>query len=354
MKRLINRTYSAVAALALCIPALMFAQRAHGQSTTAVITNTVAHTDTDGNIMDVHDGNLEFFQGKFYLFGTRYGKTDGFGKTNRYVCYSSADLTHWQFHGEILKDAPEGVYYRPYVKFNARTRKYVLWYNWYPTLWDGKYGVAVAESPAGPFVIRNRDVKVKRDKPGDLGLFVDDDGSAYLIYTSIPEDHAISIEKLADDYLSSTMENSGVIATGCEACAMFKRNGLYYALFDRTCCFGPEGSGARVYTATKPLGPYTLRGNINRDAGEKPIIPAQQTHIATIPGPDGIQHIWMGDLWGSCKDGIKGHDFQYLSSPLQFDESGMIKKLVREDAVTLKLPHPVPEETDRKAAGPEH
>ena len=157
MKRLTISTYSAAVALALCIPALMFAQRASGQSTTAVITNTIAHTDTDGNIMDVHDGNLEFFQGKFYLFGTRYGKTDGFGKTNRYVCYSSADLTHWQFHGDILKDAPEGVYYRPYVKYNPRTKKYVLWYNWYPTLWNGQYGVAVADTPAGPFVIQGTD-----------------------------------------------------------------------------------------------------------------------------------------------------------------------------------------------------
>lgn len=337
MKRTAITTY--YAAIALFILALFIPQQVFGESRTAIISNTVAGTDTDGNIIDAHDGCLELFQGTFYLYGTRYGKTDGFTKANRYVCYSSTNLTQWRFIGEVLRDPPEGVYYRPYVKFNPHTKKYVLWYNWYATLWNGQYGVAVSESPAGPFVIQNPDVKVKYEKPGDHGLFVDDDGSAYLIYTSIKEGHAISIEKLSKDYLSSTLENGGIIAKGCEACAMFKRNGLYYALFDGTCCFGPAGSGARVYTATTPLGPYTLRGNINRGANNKVIIPAQQTHIATIPQPEGIQYIWMGDLWGSRKDGIKGHDLQYWSGPLQFDENGMIKTLVREDSVTLKLPN---------------
>ncbi len=35
----------------------------------------------------------------------------------------------------------------------------------------------------------------------------------------------------------------------------------------------------------------------------------------------------MGDLWGSRPDGVKGHNFQYWSSPLQFDNDGMIQQL---------------------------
>ncbi|RPH97694.1 MAG: hypothetical protein EHM72_13345 [Calditrichaeota bacterium] len=336
MKQIAFGTYWV--AIALLMPVLSLSQQALAESKTIIITNTVARSDTDGNFMDVHDGCLEFFDGIFYLYGTRYGKTDGFTKANRYVCYSSADLAQWRFHGEILTNPPEGIYYRPYVKFCAKTKKYVLWYNWYPSLWNGQYGVATSDSPAGPFVIHNNNVQVKHAQPGDLGLLVDD-GVAYLIYTSIANKHGISIEKLSDDYLSSTMENSGIIADGCEACAMFKRNDSYYALFDGTCCFCPGGTGARVYTAKSPLGPYTLRGNINRETNGKVIVPAQQTHIAEIPGPEGIQYVWMGDLWGSCKDGIKGHDLQYWSGPLQFDGSGLIETLVREDSVTLKLPN---------------
>jgi len=115
--------------------------------------------------------------------------------------------------------------------------------------------------------------------------------------------------------------------------AMFKRNGLYYVLFDTTTCFGPGGSGAQVYTATKPLGPYTFRGNINRDEKGVPIIAAQQTYVAQLPTSRGPVWIWMGDRWGSRPDGVKGHDFQYWSRPLVFNEDGTIQKLKWADGI---------------------
>ena len=304
-----------------------------------------------GNIIDAHDGCLELFQGKYYLYGTRYGSTDGWGKTNRYVYFSSPDLVTWTPHGEILKDAPPRTYYRPYVKYNRSTGKYVMWYNA-----DNQYGVAIADKPAGPFIISNPNVPVKYSGRGigDMGLFVDDDGTGYLAYTvgvggdfsvkvePIPH-HQICIEKLTRDYLGSSQETSAFVAGNCESPAMFKRKGIYYLLFDNTCAFGVDGSGARVYTATTPLGPFRYRGNINIMAGSardlpspwttpgsgRPdcIIKAQQTHVATLPTDKGTVYIWMGDRWSSRPDGIKGHDFQFWSSPLQFEEDGMIKSL---------------------------
>ena len=80
----------------------------------------------------------------------------------------------------------------------------MLWYNWYRKIWDGQYGVATSDRPQGPFTIDRDDVPLRRPAPGDLSLLVDDDATAYLIYTSIAQDHAISIEKLSADYLSST------------------------------------------------------------------------------------------------------------------------------------------------------
>ena len=97
----------------------------------------------------------------------------------------------------------------------------------------------------------------------------------------------MSVEKLAPDFKSSALENSGFIgAPTVEAPAMFKRaplsltplsrpvrtvgvwcvservelvawagRGVYYLLFDRLSCFGPQGSGAVVYTSTSsPMG----------------------------------------------------------------------------------------------------
>ena len=291
------------------------------------ISNHKPRRTADGQIVDAHDGCLEKFGDRYYLYGTAYGTTDGFSRKNRYRCYSSTNLVTWKFEGELLKGEASGVYYRPYVVFNKKTGNYVLWYNWYPTLWNGQYGVATSDSPAGPFTVRNDNVKVAYGKPGDLSLLVDDDGTAYLIYTSIEKKHSISVEKLAADYLSSTLENSGFLGSGCEAPALFNRGKLYYALFDTTSCFGPAGTGAQVHVAEKPLGPYQPKGNINRDAAGKPIISAQQTYVAQLPTSRGTVYIWMGDRWGSRPDGVKGHDFQYWSRPLQFTDDGSILPL---------------------------
>jgi hypothetical protein len=333
--------------------------------TAAKISNVQPRRDINGEIVDAHDGCLEFFDGTYYLYGTRYGKTDGFGRSNRYVCYSSPDLQTWTPHGDILKDATPGLYYRPYVKFNKSTGKYVLWCNA-----DSHYTVAVSETPAGPFTIKNSQVRMKNgDTQGDFGLFEDDDGTGYITYSFSPasvdwsartepiKHHQICVETLTPDYLGSTLEATEPIAGNVESPAMFKRNHIYYLLFDNTCCFCSDGSGARVYTAAKPLGPFTYRGNINLQAAgardlpspftapgtgrADSIINAQQTDVATLPSSLGPVYIWMGDRWGSRPDGIKGHDFQYWSRRLQFDPDGMIKQLAWDATVALPLAGPV-------------
>jgi hypothetical protein len=305
---------------------------------TVVIHNDTPRVDTAGRIVDAHDGDLQFFDGRYYLYGTAYGRTAGFSINNRFRVYSSPDLEHWTYDGELLKAPPDGVYYRPYVVYNATTRKYVLWYNWYPKLWDGQVGVATSDTPTGPFTIVNTKVHLSQaaDQPGDGSLFVDRDNTAYFIYTVIGQGHAVRVEKLSGDFLSSTGEASPILAKGCEAPALFRQNDAYYALFDSTCCFCAQGSGARVYKAASPLGPYTQLGNINRDAGSVPVIHAQQTYVATIPTVDGPALLWMADRWGSRPDRIKGHDFQYWS-PLRVSDDGMIAPLVETPQWSLSV-----------------
>ena len=294
------------------------------------INNRDPRRDEQGEIIDVHDGSLEFFAGRFYWYGTAYGDTDGFTTANSFRVYSSPDLNHWTAHGELLPGRPAGVYYRPYVKRCPTTGLYVLWYNWYPLLWEGQYGVAVSQRPEGPFKIVQEHASVNNGRPGDLGLFVDEDGKGYIIYSSIAKGHAISVERLTPDFYASTGESSGIISPDDEAPTLFRRGQTYYALLDICCCFGPQGSGAKVLTASQPLGPYTLRGNINRHVtprGNVPIINAQQAHVARFESTAGPIYVWTGDRWGSRMDGIKGHDFQFWSAPLKFGEDGSVAPL---------------------------
>lgn len=453
------------------------------------IDNIHPRKTIQGDFIDAHDGRIIQFEGQFYWYGTAYGNTNGFQTSNHYICYRSPDMVSWEFVGKLLPDAPEGVYYRPHVIYNSSTQKYVLWYNWYPKLWTGKFGVATADRPEGPFEIQNKDVQFKHSEIGlgDFGLMVDDDQTAYMVYNTIAG-HKVSIEKLSADYLSSTMENGGFLTEHSEAGSMFKRDGKYYLLTDYTCCFCNQGSGARVYISDHPMQGYRLTNNINRFPGEpatslsdgiiyrnqyeklvkkevgydkiriqldqssavaairvhvftgnrkgqcgevdnprvheviqiprweitggeansqkidilsinhdagaminstliriretqtaqlqlsvklpfelsevriseveildkkgnslpgrifidrgqyRPIIPAQQTYVMELQTDRGREFLWMGDMWGSAPDNIKGHDIQYWSSPLRFDASGWIQPLRFEANWTFFLP----------------
>ena len=484
----ISHTFPSYPILVFCL--LSFAILS---SQSVVIDNTIPRIDDEGKIIDAHDGRLIQFGNTFYWYGTSYGITNGFTTANHYVCYSSKDLKNWKKEGKLLPDQPEGMYYRPHVIYNRKTKKYVLWYNWYPKLWEGQFGVATSKSPQGPFKIVNDNVRMFRSDVGlgDFGLFVDDDQTAYISYNTI-QNHQVSIEKLEDDYLSSTQENGGIISEHMEAGSQFKRNEKYYLLTDYTCCFCNYGSGARVYISDHPLKGYTLTTNINRYPGryspmltdgtkrgtqyetlsknetnfesiivqlddvaqidemqidvftgnrpencgnvenprvhpkigipefeifqwnydqwkpvaitnktisssalrasfalefkmtatsrlkivpksnhpydqmylneisvfkrskritetafkayvqgdaipKKPIIPAQQTYIMKLSTKQGNRYVWMGDLWGSASDDVKGHDYQYWSAPLQFNEDGTIQPLSWTDTWQVNL-----------------
>jgi hypothetical protein len=290
---------------------------------TVSINNTISRKDTDGNIIDAHDGRLIKFGDTYYLYGTAYGNTDGYGTTNHFHCYKSTDLTTWTACGDILNSLATGVYYRPHVIYNSGTKKYVLWYNWYKTLWSGQYGVAVSDTPTGPFTIVNENVNMKfiAKGLGDLSLFVDDDAQAFAIYTTI-SDHVITVEQLASDYLSSTLTNSGTILPSAEACSMFKRNGIYYVLSDKMCQFCPEGSGAQVFMASNPLGPYSYSNNINNL--EKTKYPAS----ATIDGDR------KGNLWGNS-GGWSDNTIGYFPDVLEIAFNGT-KSISEIDLFTLQ------------------
>ena len=239
------------------LPLLLLLTAASLSAQQITVDNNLPHLTVAGDTVDAHDGRIIYFDNTYYWYGTAYGTTNGFTTANHYVCYSSPDMQSWTYHGHLLPDQPEGVYYRPHVIYNEATDKYVLWYNWYPQLWDGQFGVATSDDPAGPFTIVNDNVQMVRSEVGlgDFGLFVDDDGSGYISYNTI-QNHQVSIERLSDDYLSSTGENGGIIAEHSEAGSQFKRNGKYYLLTDYTCCFCNYGSGARVYISDDPLTGY--------------------------------------------------------------------------------------------------
>jgi hypothetical protein len=183
-------------------------------------------------------------------------------------------------------------------------------------------GAAIADRPGGPFhvVTPNATLAGPVDYRGDLDVFVDTDGTGYLIYTA-GRSQTMTVEQLTPDFTRSTLRStwdptgssrangggyerstgcaayqpqpsgnrscSGLPGTegsrwanlssgllhlgvdvGAEAPAMWRNGsssgGLYFATFDQNCGFCKGGSGAWVHAAPHPLGPWTLHRNINR------------------------------------------------------------------------------------------
>jgi hypothetical protein len=130
-------------------------------------------------------------------------------------------------------------------------------------------GVAVGNSPLGPFTDAKGGPLISDSTPNSSGLnidptvFVDDDGQTYMYWGSFWGPRVV---RLAADMINTV--GSVVTPVGLtnfwEAPFMFKRNGLYYMIYaanDTNGCVTSSSFACQRYaTATNPMGPWTHRG----------------------------------------------------------------------------------------------
>ncbi|MFB6396127.1 glycoside hydrolase family 43 protein [Polymorphospora lycopeni] len=130
-------------------------------------------------------------------------------------------------------------------------------------------GVAVGDSPLGPFTDAKGGPLISDSTPNSSGLnidptvFTDDDGQAYIYWGGYWGPRAAKLK-------SNMIELDGAVVTPTgltnfwEAPWMFKRNGLYYMIYaanDTNGCVTNSNYACQRYaTATNPLGPWTHRG----------------------------------------------------------------------------------------------
>ncbi|MDI5975953.1 glycoside hydrolase family 43 protein [Amycolatopsis magusensis] len=130
-------------------------------------------------------------------------------------------------------------------------------------------GVAVGDSPLGPF----RDAKggplISDSTPNSSGLnidptvFTDDDGQAYLYWGGYWGARAAKLKPNMIELDGPVVAPQG-LANFWEAPWMFKRDGLYYLMYAANdtngCVTDSDYACQRYATATSPLGPWTHRG----------------------------------------------------------------------------------------------
>ena len=195
--------------------------------------------------------------GTFYLYATE--------DTRNVPIYHSANLVDWKQVGTAFTDAsrpkwlPKGGIWAPDIQ--RVDGKYYLYYakSVWGGEWDAGIGVAVSNSPTGPFTDRGCMFTSKQ-----IGIqncidpfYIEDGGRKYLFFGSF---HGIyGIELSADGLHVKQGAKPRKIAGAFMEATYIKRRGGYYCLFGSagTCCEGARSTYRITVGRSKNLfGPY--------------------------------------------------------------------------------------------------
>lgn len=251
----------------------------------AVYTNPVI------DVMGMADPHVIRHEGVYYLYPTHGGKG--------YDVFTSRDLVHWEPRGRCF-DAPRPGAWAPDVFRWTHDGKFYLYYTVDAHKPLKQIGVAVADSPLGPF--QDRGVLVKNAI--DAHLFENADGALYLYYVQLPNAEGrpvlasrLRVQPMADP-LHAQGDSHVVIAPEApwekvhfpvtEAPWMFVHGGRYYLMYSGSHA-ATAGYAIGYATAESPLGPFTKHpGNPIAHSGRGVFGPG---HHCVVEGPNG--GLWM-------------------------------------------------------------
>ncbi len=181
-------------------------------------------------------------------------------------CYSSKDMANWTDHGEIaslstFSWASSDAWACQAVERNGKFYLYV------PVIANSggnAIGVAVSDSPTGPFKDAIGGPLVKGWSYIDPTVFVDSNGQAYLYFGN----GSLYYVKLNSNMISYSgginKVSTGYGSTYVEGPWFYKRGNLYYMLYAANGI--PENIA--YSTSTSPTGPWTYRGVIMPSEGK--------------------------------------------------------------------------------------
>ncbi|GMH24050.1 hypothetical protein Nepgr_025893 [Nepenthes gracilis] len=272
--------------------------------------------DTEGNPIQAHGGGILYDKRSrmYYWYGeykdgpTYHAHKKGAARVDiiGVGCYSSKDLWKWKNEGVVLAAEKtnethdlhkSNVLERPKVIYNENTRKYVMWMHVDSANYTkASVGVAVSDSPTGPFNYLHSKRPHGCDSR-DMTVFQDDDGVAYLVYSS-DDNRELHVGPLTEDYLDVTRVMRRVlVGWHREAPALFKHKGIYYMITSG--CSGWAPNEAMAHAAESILGPWATMGNPcvggNKILRQTTFF-AQSTSILPIPRLPGY-FLFMADRW---------------------------------------------------------
>lgn len=300
----------------------------------AIIRNDTFWKDTSGTPIYSQGGGMLKIGATYYWYGVRYAEAVAYAAApgafapqphfSAVTAYSSTDLVHWTFEGDVLTPSGLGTLAdatawlgRLGVVYNQRTRQYVL-----VIQYGGKGGTGVlfatSAAPTGPFAFNRLQTgidHVASPTPGDQTVFTDDDGQPYLIFSNNGDRRRLYVAPLrASDFLEVEAATNIYQAPGGgrEGNAMVKYRGLYY--FFSSDLHGWNASRTYYMTAQRITGPYSAEQPLaGTDADFSHV--SQNGFFIPVEGSAGTTVVYAGDRWSDFAG--NGHGYN-IWAPLSF------------------------------------
>jgi len=266
--------------------------------------------DDTGAAIETRAGCLRKFGDTYYWYGLLAWQDPK--AWNDQTCYASSDLVHWTYKGVVLHvDAGAN---RMDVLYNDTTKQYVMFLKYGGDA--ASLGIATSSTPDGQFTFLSQ-TQVDGANIGDMSMYKDDDGKAYLAYvwdkTGPNRQHGIY--RMSADYLTLDTQMYLFSVASREAPHIFKRNGTYYYGVSET--NGVNPSPTRYYTATNLTGPWSA-ATMLVTPGSSTTYDTQCDFVYPFTGTQGTVYMLDADRW------IPTGGFQggYLWLPYDFDTAG--------------------------------
>lgn len=277
------------------------------------------------------DPEANIFDNTYWIYPTY---SDQYNKQVFFDAFSSKDLVTWQKHSHILDTGAirwaRRAMWAPSVV--EKKGKYYFFFGANDIQGDQQYGgigVAVADSPAGPFKDHLGKPLVDRfyngAQPIDQFVFRDADGQYYLIYGGWGH---CNIARLNDNFTGFIPFGDGTVFREItpkgyvEGPFLFVRNGKYYFMWSEGGWTGPDYCVAYAM-ADSPLGPFTRIGKILQ---QDPAIATGAGHhsVLQVPGRDE----WYIVYHRHPLTETDGNSRETCIENMYFDENGLIKPVV--------------------------
>lgn len=264
-----------------------------------VIFNGVPWFDQNGETVNAHGACVLKEGSKYYLFGEY--KTNDVNKYIGFSCYSSPNLSDWNFEGLALPPQEQGLLgssrigERVKVLKNYKTGTFIMLMHTDNLKYtDPCIGLATCDRIdgtfkfQGPLLFEGEPIRM-----WDMGTFVDDDGTAYLLL------HEGDIYRLSDDYMTAVEKVTTNIAPGGESPAMFREGNHYFIMFSNKTSWERNDN---YYLVSHDLhGPWIKQGLFcPRDSLT---YNSQCSFVFSIDVDGRTVPIYMGDRWSYPRQG---------------------------------------------------